>query len=325
MKASVIVPVRNGSAVIHRCLHALASQDLPRDQYEIIVVDDGSTDDTVAFVAGFPDVRLLSTPPRGPAAARNRGIAAAQGDVILFTDADCAPRSDWARTMLDGLERSGADGAKGIYETHQRSLVARFVQIEYETRYARMARRAHIDFIDTYSAAYRREVLTKVGGFDERFPFPSVEDQELSFRVTERGYRLAFVPDAVVDHLHAATVRAYARKKFRIGYWKVAVLAAHPGRAIDDAHTPQSLKAQIILTYLLGATLLASPLLATLLPAALIGASLLATWAPFIAYAARRDLAVTAVCPGLLLVRAAALGAGFAWGLLHKPRPKADG
>lgn len=319
MRASVVVPVRDGTEVIGRCLAALAAQDLPEGEMEVIVVDDGSTDGTAETVRRYRGVTLLQQAPQGPAAARNRGISRARGEYVLFTDADCAPRPTWARALLEAVEASGAAGGKGVYITRQESLVARFVQIEYETKYARMARRESIDFVDTYAAIYRRDVLEEVGGFDERLPSTSLEDQELSFRVAERGHRLVFVPGAVVEHLHAATLRRYARKKFSIGYWKVAVLASHPGKALDDAHTPQSLKAQIALTGLLGLSLLLAPVGGALRYGPLVLLALLAaSWAPFLLYALRRDRGVALAAPGLLLVRAIALGLGLVWGFVQR-------
>ncbi|OGO04688.1 MAG: hypothetical protein A2Y73_01235 [Chloroflexi bacterium RBG_13_56_8] len=314
MTASLIVPVRNGERVIARCLQALGIQDLDRD-YEVIVVDDGSTDGTRDTVLLFPHAHLICQPPQGAAAARNRGWAIAQGDIILFTDADCAPQSDWARQLITALERTGAAGARGVYATQQRSLVARFVQVEYETRYRRAADGESIDFVDTYSAAYRRQVLEEVGGFDERFLRD--EDQELSFRVTERGHRLIFVPSAIVDHLHARTVWAYARKKFYTSFWKVPVLKKHPGKAVRDSHTPQWLKVQIVLAGLLALAALGALWLPNLLAVAgVLAVALFVSWLPFLSYAARRDPPTLLVAPFLLLVRAYALGLGMLWGMV---------
>ena len=102
-----------------------------------------------------------------------------------------------------------------------------------------------IDFVDTYSAAYRRDIFLANGGFDSTFPTASVEDQEFSFRLAEKGYRLVFVPAAKVFHRHNHTLSAYIRRKFLIGYWKVLVTRRHPGRAVRDSHTPQALKLQM--------------------------------------------------------------------------------
>src|SRR5690606_35810330 len=126
-------------------------------------------------------------------------------------------------------------GCKGIYATNQRSVVARFVQIEYEDKYDLLHGQRYIDSIDTYSAAYRRDVLAANNGFDESFPY--LEDQELSFRLATRGYRMVFQPEAVVYHRHAADALDYFRKKFIIGFWKAQVVRRFPERGVRDSHT----------------------------------------------------------------------------------------
>jgi len=318
---SVIVPACNAEDTLGKCLAALEAQTLNRDRYEVIVVDDGSTDRT-AEVAQRYDVRLIRQPNAGPAAARNRGAQAAQGDLLLFTDADCAPAPDWIERMIAPFRRNPeVAGAKGVYRTRQRERVARFVQLEYEGKYARMARQGHIDFVDTYSAAYRRDVFLANGGFDAVFPTSSVEDQEFSFRLARKGYRLVFVPDAVVYHRHDATLGEYWRRKFGIGYWKALLLRWHPERAVRDSHTPQVLKVQMGLVGLLGLLLLVAPFWAPACWAALALAALfLLTAVPFLLYVARRDPAVAVVAPFLLLLRALALGAGLVTGSLRFSR-----
>ncbi len=241
MKVSIVVPAYNAESVLHLCIRALLRQDLPTPP-EIIVVDDGSTDGTAAVAESYRGVRLLRQPHKGAAAARNAGIRAASGDLVLFTDADCQPVIGWVSVLVGALQ-AGAAGAKGTYRTRQRELTARFVQAEYEGKYRRMARFREIDFVDTYSAAYRRDALLSVGLFDEGIR--AVEDQELSFRLARRGYSLRFVPEAVVYHLHADTHAKYLGKKFWIGYWKVRVVRPHPARIVSDSHTPQSIKAQM--------------------------------------------------------------------------------
>ena len=312
--ASVIVPAYNSARTIGGCVEALGRQAWLPPSYEVIVVDDGSTDDTADRAAGA-GARVLRQPNQGPAAARNQGARAASGEILLFTDADCVPQPDWVLRMLEPFADPLIQGTKGVYVSDQAELVARFVQLEYEDKYRRMAREEWIDFVDTYSAAYRRDLFLEAGGFDTSFPGASVEDQELSFRLAEAGHRMVFVPRAVVRHSHAADLRTYLRKKFRIGFWKVLVHRRHPGKLRRDSHTPPTLKLQIPLAYLdlaltIGWVVRAVPLAAPVLGWVAFGA----TGAGVVA-AARRDPAVAAIALPMQAGRALALGAGLAAGL----------
>ncbi|HBP22416.1 MAG TPA: glycosyl transferase family 2 [Planctomycetes bacterium] len=304
LAATVVIPARDAAHCVGAAVRAVRDQrDAEGRGVRVIVVDDGSVDDTAA-VARAAGAEVLRGAGEGPAKARNLGVAAAASDLIVFVDADCTPRPGFLAALLEPFADAQVGGVKGAYETEQRELVARFVQIEYEERYARMARRRWIDFVDTYAAAYRREVLEEVGGFDERYRLPSTEDQELSFRVVERGYRLCFVAQARVGHLHAASLWGYARKKAKIGYYKVATLRRHPGKALEDSHTPGTLKAQLLLAPLAAVPLLGAPAALTFLASAL----------PLTRRALRRDPMVGLVAPGLIFVRALALGAGVVAG-----------
>ncbi len=169
---SVIIPAYNASRTLGDSLAALEAQTVLREQYEVIVVDDGSTDDTGAVAASFP-VHLIQQANRGPAAARNRGAREARGAVLVFTDADCVPCKDWLAEMVQPLADAGTVAVKGAYRTRQRSWVARFAQIEFEERYDLLQRSTRIDMVDTYAAAYRKDVFLKLGGFDEAFPAPN--------------------------------------------------------------------------------------------------------------------------------------------------------
>jgi glycosyltransferase involved in cell wall biosynthesis len=336
---SVIVPAYNATHTIGRCLEALAHQTLPRDRYEVIVVDDGSVDGTGVEVKKHPGMQLLSQAHAGPAAARNLGAQHAQGELVLFTDADCEPAPDWIEQISAPFgpqslpEGEGLlAGAKGAYLTRQRALVARFVQIEYEERYERMARLTTLDFVDTYSAAYRRDIFVENGGFDTSFPVASVEDQEFSFRLAQRGYRMVFVPRARVCHwAHPDSLGTYWRRKFKIGFWKVKVLRRYPGKLWRDSHTPQSLKAQMALLAAGGPCLVGGCIWPPLAWGAGVAAALfLATAIPFLLMAWRKDRAVALISPPLLAVRALALGMGILAGLTQtrsagRPAPRGDG
>jgi len=316
LKASVIIPAFNAAQTLDRCLAALNAQTMPRGEYEIIVVDDGSTDDT-ATVASRYSVRYLKQRHRGPSAARNLGIANARGEIVLFTDSDTEPTPNWIEMMLVPFADQSVAGAKGTYRTRQREWMARFVQIEYEEKYARMSRARTVDVIDTYSAAYRREAALFDGGFDESYPSASVEDAEFSFRLAKHGYRLVFNPDAIVFHQHATSLPAYCRRKFNIGYWRVRVHERHPDKIVSDAHTPPTQKLQVILvplvvfTGLMGAVL-PQGWIAFGVMLVLFGLSALPlTWR-----ALRKDPVIGLVTPIFVVFRALSLSLGLAAGLM---------
>jgi lipopolysaccharide/colanic/teichoic acid biosynthesis glycosyltransferase/glycosyltransferase involved in cell wall biosynthesis len=323
---SVVVPAFNAAATLDECLTALLNQSAPRSSYEIIVVDDGSLDATadVALSYGEQGIRLVRQPNQGAAGARNTGVAESTGDLLLFTDSDCAPQPDWIEHMVAAFDDPEVVGAKGTYLTHQRQLVARFVQVEYEDRYDRMRNQERINFVDTYSAGYRRNVFLQNEGFDVSARF--VEDQEFSFRLAAKGYKLVFVPTAQVFHRHDQDILDYVERKFNIGVWKARILQRHPDRLANDSHTPPVLKLQILLLFLSLAWLLAGLALWRLgaswwqvvADAGL--ASILAFCAsglPFLIKAWRKDRRVALIVPLMLVARATALGAGYVVGLLR--------
>lgn len=314
---TVIIPAYNAAKTLGECLIRIQQQvDVP-DEVEIIVVDDGSKDET-AVIAQTANVRLIQTPQKqGAAAARNAGIRAAQGELICFTDADCWPRPNWLSELVKPFMVNEVIGCKGIYESDQPELVARFVQLEYEDKYDLLRKETFIDFIDTYSAAYRTHALRRVGGFDEAIFY--VEDQELSFRLAAKGEKMVFQPSAVVQHFHSSTLRGYMRKKFMIGYWKSQILRRYPNRAVKDSHTPQVLKLQLVLA----ALILGFLFLGIIFPPFLIVWLLLITLfvlsaLPFMAKAWPKDRAVALASPFLLFCRALGLGFGTAVGILRK-------
>ena len=314
-KISVIIPCYNASGYLSECLKALKRQSVDRDRYEIIVVDDGSSDDTFQVAEPVCD-KCIRTVNRGPAAARNTGVNKSSGALILFTDADCIPQPDWIEKMIAPFDDPDIVGVKGAYRTQQTRLVARFVQAEYEVKYARMAKQPFIDFIDTYSAGFRRTVFQELGGFDERYPGASVEDQEFSFRVAEAGHKMVFVPDAIVTHRHAETLGHYFRKKMNIGYWKTMVLKRHPTKMVRDSHTPQLLNLQLPLAFLMAATFLAAPWI-TWFPLISITAVFLISGFPEILHCLRRCGLMPAICsPIIMWVRSVGLGLGLIRGTL---------
>lgn len=301
--ASVIIPTYNGATKIGRCLKSLREQDCAQG-FEVIVVDDGSTDSTLEVLDEFPEVRVLTQANAGPAAARNRGGREALGEIIVFTDDDCEPLSSWLTEMLKPFADPDVVGAKGIYRTRQPEIIARFVQIEYEDRYRLMARRPTIDFIDTYSAAFRRERFLELNGYDTSFPVACAEDVELSYRMSARGWKMVFVPTAVVYHQHPNTFTRYVKKKFKFAFWRVLAVKKNPEKALRDSHTPQLMKLQMLFAPALLVGLLCDVLRLSSVPlSATVILLFLLTALPFSRCAFSKDPLVGALAPCMLAAR----------------------
>lgn len=245
---SVIIPAFNAEESLGACLDALAAQGVPGQGRELIVVDDRSTDRT-SQVASRPGVTVLTGPGTGPAGARNVGARAAGGDVLIFLDADTVPQPHWLDGMVAPLRDPVVVAVKGRYCTDQRSVLARFAQLEFEWKYARLERATHVDFVDTGTASYRREAFLKAGGFDEGFR--ASEDVDLAFRLASQGAQFAFNPRAVVLHHHTADVTGYFKKKVRAAFTRTQVYERYPQKAMGDSYTPPAMGLQIGLTGLL--------------------------------------------------------------------------
>ncbi|MGH9564970.1 MAG: glycosyltransferase [Candidatus Angelobacter sp.] len=313
---SIIVPPFNGAARIGSCLASLLQQT-EDEPSEIIVVDDGSTDNTADVVKHFPGVRLITQANAGPAAARNRGVLEASGKIIVFTDDDCIPASSWLQTMIVAFADPETVGVKGTYRTRQPQFTARFVQAEYEDRYRRMASFSNIDFIDTYSAAFRRDRFLEVGGFDATFSVACAEDAELSYRMSARGWKMKFVPAAIVYHTHPDTLWRYLRKKYKFAFWRVLAVRKNPVKGLNDSHTPQLMKLQLVFLPALLLAIIFDLALRISVPATgIVLIAFLVSTLPFVSRAARKDPIVGLLSPVLLALRACAQVLGVIAGVV---------
>jgi GT2 family glycosyltransferase len=253
MDFSVIIPARNAGRTIGECVLATLSQSVPRNLYEVIVVDDGSEDQT-AVIARRCGVRVISQPPLSLAAARNTGARAARGDILVFVDADCVPKLDWLAQMVAPFADRQVAGVKGAYLTNQEGLLPRLIQAEWEDTYRRLQETETIDLVDGYSAAYRRDLFLDAGGFDASFALAA--DVELSCRLTKAGRKLVFAPKAAVYHYHGNSLGGYFEQAIRHGLWRSLLFARHPEALQSSGDARPELQAQIPLVGLTVGTLL---------------------------------------------------------------------
>ncbi|MGC8785923.1 MAG: glycosyltransferase family 2 protein [Anaerolineae bacterium] len=238
MRFSLIIPTYNRQALLRRCLTAAITQHY--SDYEVIVVDDGSTDNTKEVVRDeFPQVYYIRQESnRGPAAARNRGIAAATGEIIAFTDDDCLVPADFLVRLAEGYQQYPEVAGVGGYleapeDVLQQNIFARFEAYVTHCVY-HAGTEPYVGGFEcpaggTNSMSYRREVLLEVGGFDETFPYAAGEDADLKWRVAEQGYRLLYVP-VKVAHLQPYHFRSFWRQHRQRGRGAVHFERKYYGR-----------------------------------------------------------------------------------------------
>jgi glycosyltransferase involved in cell wall biosynthesis len=218
MRISVVIPTHNRKDALRRCLAAAMSQDYP--DYDVIVVDDGSTDGTGEMVQReFPQVRTLRQEPcRGPAAARNRGIEAASGEMVAFTDDDCVVPPEWLTTHASYYADPAVGAVGGVQMSTPPNFFDRFEMAHYAhvyTEFQRITALGRIGGLVTNNLSIRRQVVDQAGYFDEAFLTGS--DPEFTRRIAMAGYVLIHDPALRVEHLKVHTLRSYLRMRFRRG------------------------------------------------------------------------------------------------------------
>jgi len=214
---TVVVPTRNDRRVIARCLDAVVGQDYPGPQPEVIVVDNGSTDGTPKVLARYADrVTILDERRPGVSWARNAAIEVARGEWIAFTDADCVPRPDWLRTLVDaGRRHEGVTFVGGrIAALPPANAIARFSENLFDQRRS-IEQERPASFISANLLA-RREALVACGMFNP--DYPRGQDTELAWRSQHRfGARIAYCDEAVVEHRNPSSIRALIHKAWQHG------------------------------------------------------------------------------------------------------------
>lgn len=226
-RVSVVVATYNGGETLGECIDSLLNLDYP--DYEVITVDDGSTDDTPQITASYQQIRALRLRTNmGLSNARNLGIRAATGEIIAFTDSDCRVDPDWLKFLVDGLLNSKVAGIGGPnLLPEEDSPVAALVM-------AAPGGPAHVMFDDRMAEhvpgcnmAFWKWALDAIGGFDPIFE-KAGDDVDVCWRLQRRGWQLAFAPAGVVWHHRRSTVEEYLRQQAGYGAAEAMLLAKHP-------------------------------------------------------------------------------------------------
>ena len=218
---SVIIPTYNRPERLADCLKAIALLDYPRDLFEVIVVDDGSKtslDSTIAPLKDKITIKLLRQENAGPAAARNKGAAIAQGEFLAFTDDDCRPSADWLTQFAAGFanEPSAMIGGKTINALDNNPFsTASQKLIDYLYEYYNPAKGKDA-FFASNNIAMPAANFKALNGFDVSFPLAAAEDRDFCDRWNLK-YPMLYVPQAQVNHYHKLSLASFWRQHFGYG------------------------------------------------------------------------------------------------------------
>jgi GT2 family glycosyltransferase len=225
MRFSVIIPTYNRPQALRRCLDALARLDYSRDQFEVIVVDDGSRESLTALVTDFHDgldLRLLREEHAGPGLARNAGAAQARGEYLTFTDDDCAPFPDWLCALEQRFARDpdclvGGPTINGnpdnLYATASQMLIDYLLGAFFQKGKATTPSA----FVTSNNMAVRAAMFRALGGFRPPLPTASAEDREFCYRWQREGQPLTYAPEVRVVHHQPCTFGGFVRQHYTYG------------------------------------------------------------------------------------------------------------
>jgi GT2 family glycosyltransferase len=219
--ATVVVPTYNRPAQLLACLATLAALDYPRERYEVVVVNDGGVLPDEGGIAALRErlrLTIVAQPNAGPAAARNRGAAHAGGEILAFTDDDCAPESGWLRELAASLTVLPAAMVGGrTVNALAGDPCAEASQLLIDYLYAYYGRPGSHRFFCSNNFAVGTPMFREIGGFDAGFARAAGEDRDLCDRWAARGWEMVYAPEAVVRHAHAMTLGDFARQHFAYG------------------------------------------------------------------------------------------------------------
>ena len=250
LSLSVVIPVHNGGEKFKRCLASLKESLRPPD--EIIVVVDGDTDESWLFAQEFATRVFRFPSPRGPGRARNFGAAHAQGEVLLFIDADVMVSPQAIDMVISAFDdEPQLDALFGSYddEPSEPNFLSQYRNLLHH--FVHQHGREDASTFWGACGAIRRDVFLSIGGFDERYARPSIEDIELGYRLKKSGSRIKLYKSIQVKHLKRWNLGSMLQADFfqRALPWTELILRDR--NLINDLNTSMSGRASVVLTFIL--------------------------------------------------------------------------
>ncbi|HXJ35644.1 MAG TPA: glycosyltransferase family 2 protein [Candidatus Eisenbacteria bacterium] len=248
-KVSVVIPVYNAETTLTECLTRLYESRF--QDFEAIVVDDGSTDQSSTIAGTFP-VRIVPTAGRvGPAAARNLGARMATGEVLFFIDSDVMVRPETLPLLAESFEAGDVDGLCGVQAAQMRytNLASQYKNLWMRWTYLRQT--GDVPLFYTTAAAIRREAFLRVGGFDQGYATPNVEDTAFGQKLARLGVRVRVHPDLEVEHVKQYNLWSMLRTDFMRSVSLTRLKLRHPSDlAQNNTSVPSSYVASVPLACL---------------------------------------------------------------------------
>ena len=218
IKVSVIVPFFNSERYIKRCVEGILRQSYPRENYEILMIDNNSTDASAETVRRYPGIRLLSETKQGSYAARNRGLQEAKGEIIAFTDADCVPSHNWLHRIVTALGTPELRIVLGRRRFGENSfLLSMLAAYDHEkNQYVFNSGKKELYYGHTNNMAMRKQLFEDLGPFMERVRGADT----ILVRQTVNTYScqvVQYCPEIEVWHMEIDNLRQLYRKYFIYG------------------------------------------------------------------------------------------------------------
>jgi GT2 family glycosyltransferase len=227
-RVSVVVCTYNAERTMAPCLESLSKLNYP--DYEVIVVNDGSTDGSLAIAERFGFCRIISQPNKGLSVARNVGAETATGEIVAYTDSDCVADPDWLNYLVAKMEAADLVACGGPnFPPPEDSLIPSAVAVSPGGPTHVLLSDDVAEHIAGCNMAFRRDVLLQLGGFDPVYRAAG-DDVDICWRFQDAGYTIGFSPAAVVWHFRRNTVKAYIGQQRGYGKAEALVYSKHPIR-----------------------------------------------------------------------------------------------
>jgi cellulose synthase/poly-beta-1,6-N-acetylglucosamine synthase-like glycosyltransferase len=241
-KVSIIVAAYNSEQTIEDCLKSILQLNYPAGFFEVIVMDGGSKDATVKIAEKYP-VQVFSIRLNAPA-AYNYAMKIANHPILGFIDADAKVESEWLNKLVPHLEEPKVAGVSGSIETwNAQNPWAKSIGYELKNRYRRIGK--YTSRIATMNLLLKKVVIEEAGGWDEKLP--SQYDTDLGFRISAKGYKIAYEPSAVCYHFNRPTLKAYYRQQLQYGKNTLKLYFKHGRLARGDEITDVGMNIQPVL------------------------------------------------------------------------------